>query len=250
MRSLLFNIVFYLLTTVWATLLLLTVLLPGRGAVTRGVVFYAHMVILLARLIVGIRVEVRGRENLPRGRAAIVVSKHMSDLDPIVGLTLMPELTALAKKELFAIPIIGILLKKLGIVRIDRQSGTAHQEMPRVVMHLAETGRPLIVYPEGTRSRPGERLKLKSGAFYLQQDGSLPCIPMATNSGLHWPKKSMVRRPGTVVYEIGAPLARSASKADFMAQVEAMVIERSDALMREDPVARGLPGLDLGSGGL
>lgn len=246
LRSLLFNIVFYLLTAVWACLLMVTVILPGRGPVTRGVLLYARIVILLARVIAGIRVEVRGRENLPEGRAAIVVSKHMSDLDPIVTLALLPEMTALAKKELFAIPLIGILLRKLGIVRIDRQSGSAHQEMPGVVKHVVETGRPLIVYPEGTRVRPGERLKLKSGAFYLQQDGSLPCIPMATNSGLHWPKRSFFRRPGTVVYEIGAPLAHTTSKSAFMAEIEARVIERSDRLMREDPAGRDLAGLDGG----
>lgn len=250
LRSLLFNIAFYMLTAVWACLLMATVVLPGRGPVTRGVALYARMVIVLARTVAGIRVEVRGRENLPKDGAAIIVSKHMSDLDPIVTLALLPEMTALAKKELFAIPIIGILLRKLGIVRIDRQSGSAHQEMPSVVKHIVETGRPLIVYPEGTRARPGERLKLKSGAFYLQQDGRLPCIPMATNSGLHWPKKSFLRRPGTVVYEIGAPLAHSASKAAFMAELEARVIERSDALMREDPAGRGLVGLDGGGGRL
>ncbi|MFQ5347599.1 MAG: lysophospholipid acyltransferase family protein [Rhodothalassiaceae bacterium] len=236
MRSLLFNIGFYGFTTLWATGLLLTLPFPGRGLLQRGIVLYARIVFVLARVIAGIRIEIRGREHVPEHRAALVIAKHMSDLDPIVAFYLMPDMTALAKKELFAIPVIGAILRKLGIVRVDRQAGTAHQVMPDVVREIRAQGRPLIVYPEGTRSRPGQRLKLKSGAFYLQLEGDLPAIPMATNSGLHWPKGASVRRPGTVIYEFGPPLPHLSNKAAFMAEVERRVIARSDELMRADPV--------------
>ena len=236
MRSLLFDICFYGFTTLWAAGLLFTIPLPGREPLRRGIVLYARIIFWLARVIAGMRIEIRGREHLPRGEAALIVAKHMSYLDPIVGFYLMPNMTALAKKELFSVPFIGTILRKLGIVRVDRQAGTAHQVMPDVVREIKTQRRPLIVYPEGTRARPGERLKLKSGAFYLQLDGRLPAIPMATNSGLHWPKGSMTRRPGTVIYEIGPPLPHLSDKAAFMAEVERRVIDRSEELMRADPV--------------
>lgn len=237
-RSLAFNLFYYIFTLIWATLLLLTIPLPGRTAMSRGIRLWSRIIIAALRLIAGIRVEVRGSEHLEQGKALILVSKHMSDLDPIVVYGLLPDMTALAKKELFLIPAIGQLLWKLDITRIDRQAGTAHQEMPRVVAHIHEQGRPLVVYPEGTRTRPGERRKLKSGAFYLQQDGRLKAIPVATNSGLHWPKGATARRPGTVIYEFGAPLPHETDKASFMRHLEEQVIGRSQQLLEADPLWR------------
>ncbi|GER06752.1 1-acyl-sn-glycerol-3-phosphate acyltransferase [Iodidimonas muriae] len=236
MRSLLYNTSFYILTLVWATGLLITLPMRGRKPLAYGIWLWTCMVLWLLRVVAGIKVDVRGTEHLPKDTALIIVSKHMSDLDPIVTYNVAPNMTALAKKELFRIPVIGLLLRKLKVARIDRQSGTAHQEMPRVVRNIREGKRPLVVYPEGTRARVGEKKRLKSGAFYLQEDGVLPAIPMATNSGLHWPKGRFRRMPGTVVYEIGAPLAHTKNKASFMAEVEEKVIMRSEQLMQEDPV--------------
>lgn len=236
MRSILFSISFYLLTLVWATLLLLTLPLPGRKPLMKGIHLWTRMVLWLLRVVGGVHVIVDGKEHLHMGRAAIIVSKHMSDLDPIVFFNMRPDMTALAKKELFSIPVIGLLLRKLDVARIDRQSGKAHQTMPRVVAGIHAGQRALVVYPEGTRTRVGEQRKLKSGAYYLQEDGQLPAIPVATNSGLHWPKGLARAIPGTVIYEIGAPFAHSTDKAAFMAAVEKRVIKRSEYLMQADPL--------------
>lgn len=236
LRSLAFNIAFYLFTLVWALGLLLLLWSPRR-TVQRLISLYARIVIVLARWIAGIRLEIRGAENLPRDRAYLIVAKHMSYLDPFVSFALQPNMTALAKKELFAIPIIGWILRKIGIIRIDRQAGKAHQGMPQVLAAIHAAGRPLIVYPEGTRTRPGERRTLKSGIYHLAQDGALPVIPVSTNSGLHWPKGMARCRPGAVIYEIGAPLEACQDKTAFMQQVERRIIECSDRLMAADPAA-------------
>lgn len=236
MRTVLFNLIFFPLTLLWATGLLFTFLIPGPGALRAGIMAWTRVVFWLLRVVAGIRVEVRGVGNLPRGRAAMLVSKHMSDLDPIVTFSLMPDMTALAKKELFRIPIIGLILKKLGIVRVDRQAGTAHRDMPDVIARIKAMGRPLVVYPEGTRAHPGERRKLKRGVFFLQKDEGLDAIPLCTNSGLHWPKGTLLKRPGTVVYEIGEPLQPMDDKDAYMAQIEDRIIDRSEQLMHEDPV--------------
>lgn len=236
MRSFLFSCSFYVLTLVCAVLLLVTLPLPGRKPVTKGIHLWTCAVLWLLRVIGGVHIRIDGRENLLHGKAVIVVSKHMSDLDPIVFFNLRPDMTALAKKELFRIPIIGLLLHKLNIVRIDRQSGTAHLAMDNVVADIQADRRALVVYPEGTRTRVGEQRKLKSGAFYLQLDGTIPAIPVATNSGLHWPKGLVRTVPGTVVYEIGTPLRHETEKAVFMEEVHKRVIARSDYLMQADHV--------------
>ena len=235
-RSLLFPAVFYPFTLLWAAGLVPFALLGSRPAVAGGILLYCRIVFFLLRALAGIRVEIRGAERLPRNRAAFLISKHMSNLDPIVTFYLLPEMTALAKKELFGVPFIGRLLRTLGIVRIDRGAGTAHQQMPAILNEIKTKQRPLVVYPEGTRTRPGERRTLKSGAYYMHTASKLPALPMCTNSGLHWPKGKAPMRPGTVIYEIGAPLEPWPDKAAYMRQVEERVMDRSDALMRDDPV--------------
>ncbi len=236
-RTALFNLTFYPLTLLWAAgLVLLTWPLPAERGMMPGVALWLKIVRLtLLRHLAGIRVEIRGLENVPRDRAVILAARHMSNLDPIVTFELFPNMTALAKKELFRVPFLGGVLRKLGIVRIDRQSGRAHEEMPRVVADVVAARRPLVVYPEGTRSRVGERRRLKSGAFYLQLEGNLPVIPVATNSGLHWPKGLALLRPGTVVYEFGPPLPHTDDKATFMAALERAMMDRSEELIRDDP---------------
>jgi len=239
LRSLLFSFIFYPLTLLWAAGLVPFALAGSRRLVAGGICIWCRIVFALLRWVAGIRIEIRGADNLPRHQAALLISKHMSNLDPIVTFHLIPEMTALAKKELFAIPFIGQLFRTLGIVRIDRGAGTAHQQMPGILAELKAKQRPLVVYPEGTRTRPGERRALKSGAFYMHNGSDLTAVPMCTNSGLHWPRGTGRLRPGTVVYEIGPPLERLGDKAAYMRQIEEHVIARSEALMQADPVRAG-----------
>ncbi len=240
LRTVAFNATFFPLTLLWAAgLVILTLPFPAERGLVPGIVIWLRFVeAVLLRWIAGIRVEVRGLEHVPQERASILLAKHMSNLDPIITFVRVPRMTALAKKELFRIPFIGAIFRKLGIVRIDRQSGRAHEQMPQVLAAVKAARRPLVVYPEGTRVRPGERRKLKSGAYYLQLDGDIPVVPVATNSGLHWPKGRALVRPGTVIYEFGPPLPHVRDKEGFLALTEEQVLARSDALMRADPAYR------------
>ncbi len=240
LRTVAFNATFFPLTLLWAAgLVIFTLPFPAERALVPGILMWlAFVERVLLGWIAGIRVEVRGLEHVPHDRAVILLAKHMSNLDPIITFARLPRMTALAKKELFRIPFIGTILRKLAIVRVDRQSGRAHEQMPQVLAAVKAAARPLVVYPEGTRVRPGERRKLKSGAFYLQLDGEIPVIPVATNSGLHWPKGRALMRPGLVIYEFGAPLPHVADKESFMALAEEHVIRRSEELMRADPAWR------------
>lgn len=232
LRSLLFNLIFYTLTPVWAVGLTPLLLFRSPVPLRRGIGLWTSVIFFLARAILGLRIERRGVDRLPRHTGYILAAKHQSNLDPIVTFALLPDMTALAKKELFAIPIIGALFRKLGIIRIDRQAGTAHQAMPDAARAVIDARRPLLVYPEGTRVPVGERRKLKSGAFHLQTASKLAVYPVATNSGLFWRKGLLGMRGGTVVFEIGEPVPAGLTKAAFMALLHERVVDRSDTLMR------------------
>lgn len=232
-RSLLFKTYFYLLTLVTALTMTAAMVWPGDRHIRRMLISYTGAVQWGLGVFGAIRVERRGVDRLPHNRPFILISKHMSDLDPIAQFRVIPNMTALAKKELFAIPLIGVILRRLKIVRVDRQSGTAHHQMPAVGRQITERNQALVVYPEGTRTLLGERRKLKSGAFHLHEQTGLPIVTCATNSGAHWLKGRLRMVPGTVVYEFSDEFPPAASKHDFMAEVQKRVITRSETLMAE-----------------
>ena len=232
-RSLAFTVFFFGYTLIHATALLFFCLPKSPEPLVRGVHAWCRVVLWGLRVIAGIRYEARGLENVPAGTAVILCAKHQSYFDPIVKYYLLPGLTALAKKELFAIPIIGTLLRKAGIIRVDRGAGTAHKQMPAAREAVLTARRPVIVYPEGTRVPPGKHRRLKSGAYYLQETGALPVITIATNSGLFWGRRQFLKYPGTIVVEFHEPMPAGLQKDAFMALLSERVIDRSNQLMLE-----------------
>ena len=232
-RSILFQVFFLLGTFLWALMLTPLALAPTLRPMQRGVDLWSRIIVRSMRFMVGIKLEVRGKENLPESGAYILSAKHQSNLDPMIAYFLMPTLTALAKKEIFAVPGVGHVLRKLGVIRVDRQSGRAHRAMADVAQRVRESGRPLIIYPEGTRSKIHEHKRLKRGTFHLHRDGPLPVFTAATNAGLFWGKKSMLCRRGTLVFEIHPAIPDGLDQDAFMAELTERVIGRSDALMRE-----------------
>lgn len=231
MRAIIFNILFYLTITFYAFCLVPFLLMPGKRPLMAAVKLVCWLTLGLARIVGGITVEWRGFDTLPKDRAYIYLAKHMSYLDVFATFYRLPNMTALAKRELFKIPIIGWVFRKLDIVPIDRGRGTAKDQMPKVIAQIVDQARPLVVYPEGTRTKLGEQRKLKSGAYYLQTDGQLDVYPIATNSGAHWGKAFFLRRPGHVVLEVGTPFVHDLDKDAFMTRVRETVVDRSNTLI-------------------
>ncbi len=238
-RSLLFNIIFFVGTPLWSAMMAPLLLAKTRHPMQKGIHLWIRFLIWSMRVIGGIRLEIHGVEHAPKDRSFLLVSKHQSDGDPIVDYYLFPHVNALAKKELFSLPFIGAVLRKLEIVEIDRKSGNAHQEMVDVTSEIIEAKRPLIIYPEGTRVPVGERRKLKSGAYYIQKGNDIPVVTVASNLGQFWPKRRFRRYTGTAVFEVHPPLEKGLTKQAFMAEIEKRVIQRSDEIMaaafRENP---------------
>lgn len=240
-RSILFNVVFYLFGIVFLSLIAMPTLLFKTekqmrwavGAFCRGSLF-------IARWVMGIKTEYRGLENLPTEGGFILAAAHQSNMDPIMTYPVRGDVTALAKKELFAMPLVGPALRKINIVRIDRQSHNAHKDMKRVGEQVQEQARPLIVYPQATRVPIGQNKRLKSGAFHLYEDTGLPVVTVATNTGLFW-GKGFWHRSGTAVFEVHPAFPQGLQKDEFMSRLQQDVVERSRELVTEAGYGHLLP---------
>lgn len=232
-RSVLFNFTFFPFTLLFATFAIIpAAIVGGEKGARRGVYYYCKGSLFLARWVMGIRIEYRGIEKLPKTGPVILAPAHQSNVDPMLAFMLRQDVTALAKKELFRIPAIGQVLKAMRAIRIDRQSGDAHKAMKGVGEQIREEGKVLIVYPQGTRVKIGKSKKLKSGVFHLAKDTGLPVYTVATSAGLFW-SRGFFHRSGTIVYEIVEKLPEGLDKPEFMKHIEQDVVIKSDKLVTE-----------------
>lgn len=233
MRTIIFKLAFYTLTPLWVMLLLITVPAKTYRPLYRGIDLWTKFILWLLRKVVRIDVEIRGLENLPAEGPYIVCPRHESTLDAFLAVSNLPCPTALGKRELFHTPLLGTLLRKMEIIRIDRGKGTAHQELPDLGDLLAKTKRPILVYPEGTRVRSMQRIKLRSGAFHIQEETGIDVITSATNAGYFWSAREFWMRPGRIILEFHPPMPKNLDKQDFMRELERRVVGRSHELTRE-----------------
>jgi len=231
-RSLAFNALFYLNTLLWLILALPTFFMPYR-AILSVAKTWGRINLLLLRFVVGIDYEIRGREKIPRG-AAIVAAKHQSTWETFALLTLFDDPTFILKRELQWIPIFGWYTLKGRMVAVDRSAGVkAFNVMTaRAGIELAR-GRQLIIFPEGTRRPPGAEPRYKYGVAHLYAAEGVPCLPVALNSGLFWPRRSIKLKPGTVVVEILDPIAPGLDKDTFFQRLQSGIESATARLIEE-----------------
>lgn len=218
-RSIVFNMLFYLNTLIYLVVALPTFFLPYR-AIIRVAQSWARTNLVLLRVVAGIKIEVRGREKIPQG-AILVAAKHQSAWETFALLTVFDSPVFILKRELQWIPIFGWLTIKGRMVPIDRSKGSrallAMTERARI--ELADN-RQLIIFPEGTRRPAGAEPRYKQGVVHLYVAQGVPCIPVALNSGLFWPRRSIRRIPGTVVVEILDPIGPGLGKNEFFERLQ------------------------------
>lgn len=231
-RSILFNIVFYLLSILYFLIVTPVIFVPGSGPIRAVIRYYCLLSLFLARWVMGIRIELRGRDLLPPDTACVMAAAHQSYIDPMLAYQYRENLTAFAKKELFKTPLVGPLLAKFRAISVDRKKGGASQDMDDVVTRLLDEHLMILVYPQATRRKPGERGRLKSGAYFIQESGALPVYTVATNSGALW-SNGFWHHSGLCVFEIVRQLPSGLSRADFMQALHEDLELRSEALMRE-----------------
>jgi 1-acyl-sn-glycerol-3-phosphate acyltransferase len=204
-RSILFNILFYLNLVVLLFVALATLLMPRRYVLEMAKLWGRSSVWLL-RVVCGTSVEFRGVDRMPSG-PLIVAAKHQSTWETFALLRWFDDFTFIVKRELMWLPIFGWCMWKGGMVPVDRGRGSQALAAMAARANLEiRRGRQLIIFPEGTRRPPGAEPSYKFGIAHLYANIGVPCIPVALNSGLFWPRRAFLRYPGTIVVEFLDPI--------------------------------------------
>jgi 1-acyl-sn-glycerol-3-phosphate acyltransferase len=231
-RSFLFNVVFYVHIVLSMVAITPFMVLP-RKSMIRAVQFWARTTLWLLRVITGTRVEFRGRHNIPPG-GLLVASKHQSVLETFALLTVFDDPAFVLKRELMWLPLWGWLAWKSGMVPVNRGAGSsALADMNERARAETRRGRQILIFPEGTRRAPGAEPAYKFGIAHLYGNLDLPCLPVALNSGLFWPRRRFIRRPGTVVVEFLEPIPAGLPRKEFMDELQARIETASDRLLTE-----------------
>ncbi len=236
LRSTAFNLWFYSATVVVAVLS--AAVLPGPPSWARAVArFWARIVLAPLRPLCGITVVVSGREHLPAHGPALIVSQHQSAFDTVVWLLLVPEVAYVLKQELSRIPFYGTLCNKMGMIPVDRQGGaSAIRSLLRAADNAVAHGRQIVIFPEGSRAPPGAPLPLQPGVAALAARTGLPVIPVVTDSGLRWGRRTFRKDPGVIHIAIQPPLPARLPRAELMERLAALY-------------AQGVEGVDKSVGG-
>lgn len=229
-RSLIFNVLFYLLLVFWILVAVPTFLLP-RQALIKVAKLWGQSSIWLMRVVCGTRVEFRGVEKIPQG-PLIVAPKHQSMWETFALLQFFDAPLYILKRELTWIPFFGWFLIKADMIAINRKKGgRILMEMARRASEEVNRGRQLIIFPEGTRTAVGAPPHYKAGVAQIYVDCDVPCLPVALNSGLFWPRRQFMRYPGTIVVEFLDPLPVGLSRREFIDLVSERIETASNLLI-------------------
>ena len=183
--------------------------------------FWTRSVYWLLRVICRLTYRVEGMEFLPT-EPVIVASKHQSAWDTLFFPYKLDKSAIILKRELFWLPFFGWYAKKYGAIGIDRRGGaSAIRQMIKDSRKPLSTGRSIIIFPEGTRTAPGKKGVYHSGVAALYNQLKLPVVPVALNSGIYWPRRKLIRRPGVITLRFLPPIPPGLPRDQFMLRLEA-----------------------------
>jgi 1-acyl-sn-glycerol-3-phosphate acyltransferase len=241
LRSLLFNVVFYALMIVMMVLCA-PVMLFGRDASLGAVRLFARWSMALHRSMTGIRHEFRGFDAIPRTGCLIAV-KHQSTWETMALVPRIEHPAFVLKQELLHIPLFGWWARSVGMIGVDRNRGTAAlAEMTERAREAVAEGRQVLIFPEGTRREAGAPADYRLGVAHLYRDLGVPMVPVALNSGLFWPRRSLIHRKGTIVAEALPPIPAGLEARKAFREMRDRIEQACDRLLLEAADA----GADLG----
>ncbi len=240
MRSIVFIALFYSWTTLAGVFALPLLLSPPRGLLAFSR-FWARVSLWLLRITVGLTHEIRGHENIPVGPVLFAV-KHQSAWETLVINLIIPDAAIVLKRELTRIPLFGWYLMRSRHIPIDRAGGmSALRSIVSAARARIAEGRPLVIFPEGTRVPPGSAAPYHAGIAALQGAIDVPVVPVALNSGLFWPRRSMALRGGRITLEFLPALPRELKRREFIDNLEKSIENASNRLLDEAIAEHGLP---------
>lgn len=229
LRASLFNLVFYILTPL-VGLLALPAFIGPRSWVCAVRDTWCRSVLWLLRVTVGLRWRIEGTEHMPAG-PALIACKHQSAWETIALQLFCRDPAIVLKQELLKLPVVGWYFRRVGMVPIDRSAGAgALKLMVRAAEDRVAEGRPVVIFPQGTRVAPGTEQAYHPGVFALYKALGLPVVPVALNSGQFWARESFMKYPGVVDVRVLEPIPAGLDRKSFMARLEAVIEEETTKL--------------------
>lgn len=237
-RSLLFNGVF-LVGTALVLIVVLPILLTTTARALRFVEWWSAVVDGALRWLVGLDYEIRGRENIA-DEPVIYACKHQSAWDTYLFFLIFPQPAYIMKKELMRIPIWGQFARKCRAISVDREGGaSALKTLIHDTKDRLAAGRPVIIFPEGTRTAPGRRIPYNPGIAALYAQCNVPVVPVALNSGMFWGRRSYLKYPGRIRVAFMPAIEPGLKRRDFMTRLEDSIETAASRLAVE--AARAYP---------
>jgi 1-acyl-sn-glycerol-3-phosphate acyltransferase len=230
LRSALFNTVFYLNLVLFMLVFFWLFFCPRSWAMW-GLKLWASTSVWFLRAICGTRLEVRGLENIPPG-PVLVAAKHQSLFETFAVLPLLADPAVVLKRELMLIPLFGWFARKFRMIPVDRGAGTT--ALKRLIARAREAvrdRRQVLIFPEGTRRLPGAPPDYKPGAVALYLNLGVPCVPLALNSGVFWPRRKFMRFPGTIILEFLPAIPPGEPRAVFSQRLERALESKAAELL-------------------
>jgi len=241
-QSIAFAVVFYVNTAVFL-LFGSWLLLAPRSWAMEGLRLHGLASLWWLKVICGTRLEVRGREKIPQD-GCLIVAKHQSAWDTFALIPLFRDPAVVLKDELKWIPFYGWFCVKFEHILVKRErAAAALRAMIAISKDRLQDRRQIVIFPEGTRTVPGAEPDYKPGYVALYEALGVPCIPLALNSGLYWPRRSFMRFPGTIIIEILDPIPPGMPRAAFKAHVQNALEAASTRLLVEAAASANPPPL-------
>jgi len=221
LRSLLFNLFLYTGIVSVFIIALPTLFLPSKFTLFFGK-FLGHYVILVVRIFLNTKVEVKGINNIPKTDKYFVASAHQSMFETFALQAILDYPVFILKKELLKIPLFGLYLKKIKSIEIVRDTTTKDNlNFFEKVANLVKTeNRPLLIFPQGTRIKTNETVAFKKGVGRIYEALNISCVPIALNSGNVWPKRGIIKYPGKITISLLEPIKPGLKRDEFIKSIE------------------------------
>ncbi|MEM7303361.1 MAG: 1-acyl-sn-glycerol-3-phosphate acyltransferase [Pseudomonadota bacterium] len=235
MPSFLFRCLYWTTSIFFVLTAIPLLFIPGRRWLMIWLQKYARVMVYWMRVITGIRIEVRGRNKVPKG-PCIIASKHQSWGDGYAVFSQIPDLAIVTGDHLEKIPLVGLILRKMEAVVVDSCGGAKAREklVDDELASAKAKNRKILIYPEGHLAPPGYHFRYKKGVFHMYEAYGCEVIPVATNLGLRWPMEEKTLIPGEAVLEFLNPIEPGLDKDTFMARLEEEIEAASLALLPAD----------------
>ncbi|MEK6734312.1 MAG: lysophospholipid acyltransferase family protein [Pseudomonadota bacterium] len=230
------SLLFYIAATIWLFIVGIifspVIFLPSRfviiivGKVWAGGTYY------LLKTICNLSVVVKGKKFMPK-HSAIYASKHQSALETFMYLFILNKPVFILKKELLKLPVIGFYMKKMGMIAIDRNGGIKSLKfLLEQVQEKINDGYSIVIFPEGTRTSPGKTVDYHPGIAAIYNLKAAPVIPVALNTGMFWPKDTILKKPGKTIIEFLPAISNELDKRSFMEELKKTIEEKCLVISR------------------